>query len=623
MQHAISYRRFSTARQAMGDSTRRQGDLAEEYCERHGLKLVDTYLDAGLSGFSGEHIADNGALKALLDQAKAGRFRRGTLLIVESLDRLSRLEMSTALRLFLDILDMGLVIVTLIDGEQVFTKERVDGDPTALMFALIILSRANNQSKINSERSLQGWQAARRRAREHKIPVSILCPAWLHVVGPKRSRRYLVNEERARVVGLIYKLAVSGMGHKMITEYLNEEGISPFGRTTKWRSGSISNILTNRAVIGTYEPTLSSMVEGRRERIPDPDGPIENYYPPVISNELYNEYRLAVQKRMPYLHQPKGHPNVNLIARLGRCALCGDTLNLTRNSNGHDYLRCSSARQKQCENIMSFPYHVLEPTLLVLDDTLEIVSQLAPKDEAERVIDKRILQLKEAIFRAKARLAANPSADEQPVNPKIAQQRGRIVRLEDQLLDAEAEAYSAKAERATPLARYKTAKGRAQALDAAERHGGRGELIAALRELLDGVVLHEYRNLTIHSKLDGFGFQVVCALSTIGLEGIRVKRAGGKAGFIGASIFRGMMRSVWRTRRGEDGRTDKPLWQSVDLGGLVRRVQVVELPNGDWRAMVNQDERIDDIVAAGEYALNFVPRSVRTTGTTPIDRVHS
>jgi DNA invertase Pin-like site-specific DNA recombinase len=173
MHQAISYKRFSSAKQADGDTLRRQADLAEDYCKRHKLKLLDTYLDAGVSGFTGEHISDSGALRSLLDQAKAGRFRPGTYLIVESLDRLSRLEMTTALRLFLDILDMGLVIVTLIDGEHIFTKDRADSDPTALMFAIIILSRANNQSKINRARSIQAWQTARRRAREHKMPEAV------------------------------------------------------------------------------------------------------------------------------------------------------------------------------------------------------------------------------------------------------------------------------------------------------------------------------------------------------------------------------------------------------------------------------------------------------------------
>src|SRR5256885_10592423 len=150
--YAISYRRFSTPRQARGDSQRRQTDLTEEYCKRRRLRLIDTYLDAGLSGYTGENLNDGSALRSLLAAAKSGRFKSGTHLIVESLDRLSRREISTAIRLFLDILDCGFVIVTLIDGEEVFTKKRVDNDLTALIIAIVYLARANNESPNRSER---------------------------------------------------------------------------------------------------------------------------------------------------------------------------------------------------------------------------------------------------------------------------------------------------------------------------------------------------------------------------------------------------------------------------------------------------------------------------------------
>ncbi len=94
---AISYKRFSSRKQGRGDSERRQTELAQQYCDEHGLKLIDTYLDAGLSGFTGQNLSDRGALRALLDAAKTGRFKPGTHLIVESLDRLSRQECKFAI----------------------------------------------------------------------------------------------------------------------------------------------------------------------------------------------------------------------------------------------------------------------------------------------------------------------------------------------------------------------------------------------------------------------------------------------------------------------------------------------------------------------------------------------
>src|SRR5437763_7357226 len=103
MDIAISYKRFSTRKQARGDTERRQTDLAKDYCQRHDLELLDTYLDAGMSGFTGANLGDNGALRALLQAARSAKFPAGTRLIVESLDRLSRQEITTAVRLFLDL----------------------------------------------------------------------------------------------------------------------------------------------------------------------------------------------------------------------------------------------------------------------------------------------------------------------------------------------------------------------------------------------------------------------------------------------------------------------------------------------------------------------------------------
>ena len=86
---AISYKRFSSGRQAKGNSIARQSDLEEKYAATHGLRIMDTYTDAGVGGYHGAN-ADIGALRRLLDAARAGDFKRGTPLLVESLDRLSR-----------------------------------------------------------------------------------------------------------------------------------------------------------------------------------------------------------------------------------------------------------------------------------------------------------------------------------------------------------------------------------------------------------------------------------------------------------------------------------------------------------------------------------------------------
>ncbi|MBV9964949.1 MAG: recombinase family protein [Alphaproteobacteria bacterium] len=360
MQYAISYRRFSTPRQARSDSNRRQTELTEQYCKRRRLKLIDTYLDAGLSGFTGENLSDGGALRALLRAAQHGRFKPGTHLVVESLDRLSRREISTAVRLFLDILDTGLVIVTLIDGEEVFTKKRVDSDLTALIIAIVYLSRANNESRARSERAAQRQRVARQKARERKIPITAECPRWLSLVGKGDERHFVVDRARARVIERIFKLSASGIGEFQITAFLNRHHVPTFAGKPRWRFGMVGHLLKNQAVVGRFHPCLNVIKNGRRWRVPDPEGPIENYFPAIISDELYRSGRLATANRVAHHGNRKVPAYRNLVRRLGRCALCGASLHHSGNAEDWTYLRCCAARHKECTNIYGIPYRKVE-----------------------------------------------------------------------------------------------------------------------------------------------------------------------------------------------------------------------------------------------------------------------
>src|SRR5882757_7288682 len=103
MELAISYKRFSSPARARGRSEGRQADETKAYCTRKGYKLLETFVDRGFSAYTGEN-SDRGDLKAIMDLARAGRIERGTHIVVESLDRLSRQQITAALALFLSII---------------------------------------------------------------------------------------------------------------------------------------------------------------------------------------------------------------------------------------------------------------------------------------------------------------------------------------------------------------------------------------------------------------------------------------------------------------------------------------------------------------------------------------
>jgi DNA invertase Pin-like site-specific DNA recombinase len=96
---AYSYIRFSSDAQAKGDSFRRQTELSRAYCIQNDLSL-DEHLnlkDLGVSAFRSKNLESN--LGKFLEAIQTGYVKPGSFLIVESLDRLSRDNISTALKL--------------------------------------------------------------------------------------------------------------------------------------------------------------------------------------------------------------------------------------------------------------------------------------------------------------------------------------------------------------------------------------------------------------------------------------------------------------------------------------------------------------------------------------------
>ena len=115
MSIAYSYMRFSSPAQAEGDSIRRQVATSEDWCRRNGVVLDEqaTYRDLGKSAFRGAHRKnpDRNALAAFLRLVEEGRVARGSYLLLENLDRLSREHIRPALSLLLNLIEHGIRVV--------------------------------------------------------------------------------------------------------------------------------------------------------------------------------------------------------------------------------------------------------------------------------------------------------------------------------------------------------------------------------------------------------------------------------------------------------------------------------------------------------------------------------
>lgn len=336
---AYSYLRFSTPEQMKGDSFRRQSAMAEAWATAHGLELDgSSYQDLGISAFRGAN-AETGRLGEFLAAVEDGVIERGSYLLIESLDRLSRNTPRKAVRLLESICDEGITLVTLADG-KVYTKDVLDSDHTAFMWAFMVAIRANEESEMKARRLRAVWQSKRDRAAEK--PMTSRCPAWL--VLDKETGTFDVIEERAAVVRRIFDMLLQGVGKENIAETLNREGVPRFGRGMHWHRSYIQKLSENSAVVGTMIPHEHLHVDGKSTR--RALEPVEGYYPAIIDPETFQRVQSLRIGTSSAVNRTPGA--VNLLAGLARCPECGGSMTRvtkgSRKKAGQPYYVCSKAK---------------------------------------------------------------------------------------------------------------------------------------------------------------------------------------------------------------------------------------------------------------------------------------
>ena len=320
MTKAYSYIRFSTDKQELGDSLRRQTALADAYALEHHLELVSDYSDLGVSAFKGLN-SEEGALSEFIKAVDAKKIKTGSYLLVESLDRLSRQSVDLALEQFMGITRRGIVIVTMQD-KQVYSRDSIRENWTKLIMALAVMARANEESATKSKRVSEAWK----NKRANGAVLTKMCPAWLSVVHGK----FVVDAAKAAVVQRIFQLAYDGNGTPSIAKMLNADEVPRMGKAAKWSFGLVAAILKNDGVTGTLVAKKAVAED------------IKAYYPKIVEPEIFDEVNKRVANRQWKGGRNSAHVR-NLLSGLCICSACGSSMRSVGSSNEHTYLQCLNA----------------------------------------------------------------------------------------------------------------------------------------------------------------------------------------------------------------------------------------------------------------------------------------
>ena len=327
MKTAISYLRFSSMLQASGDSFRRQSASRDEWLKRNpDVKLEKELNDFGLSAFKAHHVS-KGDLGDFLEFIKTPRFKdqiesNEVYLLVESLDRLSREKIMTALNQLKAIVEAGIKVVTLADG-QTYDRDSLN-DLGGLIVAIVTMSRAYNESKTKSERICKSFEKKRLDAKNGKV----YCDrptAWIRVVDGK----YSLIGNHVRIIREIIKRVAKGETIASICRDLTNRKIPTLSmmrevkKPTKiWNPSTIINLIGTPSPIGTLQTK---------------SGDIENHFPPIIDRETFAKAR-QVFKNNATDRGRKSKSHNNLLRKIATDPN-GDTIYLkTRNSGNHSYL---------------------------------------------------------------------------------------------------------------------------------------------------------------------------------------------------------------------------------------------------------------------------------------------
>ncbi len=247
------------------------------------------------------------------------------------------------------------------NGIRLFSvTENLDGSPESIILESVIEGMAEYYSKNLAREVMKGM-------RENALKCQ-------HTGGKPplgydvdlATKKYIINEQEATIVKMIFDLYLSGYGYALIIHELNIRGYKtklnkPFGKN------SLHDILANEKYSGTYvfNRASSKDYEGKRNNHGSKDNAsiirVPGGMPAIIDMETFQkaQEKMKANKRQPGAYKAK---EIYLLSGLIVCGEClkregreysmmGNAKHSGRDKLKHVTYRCGNReRTKQCDN---------------------------------------------------------------------------------------------------------------------------------------------------------------------------------------------------------------------------------------------------------------------------------
>lgn len=288
-----AYCRVSTDSDEQVTSYELQKNYYEELIAKHdNWELVGIYADEGISGTSLNHRV---SFARMIEDAKAGMI---DLIMTKSISRFAR-NVVDCITIIRELKGLNPPVRIFFETENIDTGK---SDSEVMLNLLAIF--AQEESHTKSE--IMTWSIHQRFASGNFITPRL----FGYQIDRDKPDRYIIVEEEAKVIRLVYAMYVVGYRYKEIADKLSSLGyVSNIKGECKWNEAVVRNIIDNERRCGkiiawkTFTPSyLDHKVKknnGNRDQFI-----LDNHHDHIVPQEVY-DYILKI-KRMQKITRFRG-----------------------------------------------------------------------------------------------------------------------------------------------------------------------------------------------------------------------------------------------------------------------------------------------------------------------------
>lgn len=296
------YARVSTDQEEQQSSYEAQMDYYRNYItSRSDWEFVGMYSDEGITATNTKH---RDGFNSMIEDALAGKIN---LIITKSISRFARntVDSLTTVR---KLKDKGVEIY--FEKENIWTL-----DSKGELLITIMSSLAQEESRSISENTTWGKRKA---FADGKASVT-----FSRFLGYDKG--FVINEEEADTVRLIYKLFLMGLSFYAITKELQARGRKTATGNAKWTISAVESVLTNEKYKGDALLQKQYTVDFLQKKRKKNEGEIPQYYveghhDPIIDPTTFDLVQAEILKRQSL---GKRYSGISVFSAKIRCGCCG------------------------------------------------------------------------------------------------------------------------------------------------------------------------------------------------------------------------------------------------------------------------------------------------------------